>query len=495
MYRWFGCAFRHAKHASAGCPCKSFSRILLSVQPTWIPFQASEIIMMHSSLPFSIPQMQYATRSRAGPPAETINNEIDDEEDDSDEEDEDDDVDDSEYQWDYETWNLLHQGKKPGEKSRKQPLPMYKAREMVDFHMIKNRIDGLQVITDPKLEEDLKRSCHENLVDFLRRTQAAFDEIDAEQNKGKEKLDGTHDKETLKLPTNKTESQEAENMLSIEGNVPGDELKPAPEESEAQVDVETKTALTDGVEAGDQLQIVSEEGEAQLDAGTKAADSMSGEGPNEDSESLLVKEHTDVEADLASLGAVLEDIAKEDHPSAEPVNEDADKGGIHVIEVTSEEAGDDGVNVFDYDKWTAFREEEIHKELAKKAEEQKYCPTLRWKTQLVLGPGDAYHPANRKATVSVYVRELGLSKYAKLRLLSLVGKRYKAPKDELTIVSERFQHRYENQKDVLRTLLDLIEEAKKADDLVHEAKMEFTKAKEPSVDPKSKSTENLQSSM
>lgn len=40
----------------------------------------------------------------------------------------------------------------------------------------------------------------------------------------------------------------------------------------------------------------------------------------------------------------------------------------------------------------------------------------------------------------------------------------------------RYQHRYENQKDVLRTLLDLIEEAKKADQLVNDARIGFLKA-------------------
>ena len=76
----------------------------------------------------------------------------DDEDDDDDlDEDEDDEFDDVEdpngYEWDYDTWNLLHQGKKETEKSRRWPLPMYKAREMVDYHMIKNRVDGLKVIT------------------------------------------------------------------------------------------------------------------------------------------------------------------------------------------------------------------------------------------------------------------------------------------------------------------------------------------------------------
>ncbi|KAJ7535157.1 hypothetical protein O6H91_12G021200 [Diphasiastrum complanatum] len=93
-------------------------------------------------------------------------------------------------------------------------------------------------------------------------------------------------------------------------------------------------------------------------------------------------------------------------------------------------------------------------------------PILRWETRLVLGPGgDGWHPANRKVKVSVYVKELELSKKAKERLLALVGKRYNPRKDELTIVSERYSHREENRKDVLRTLYALIEEANKADEI------------------------------
>ena len=38
---------------------------------------------------------------------------------------------------------------------------------------------------------------------------------------------------------------------------------------------------------------------------------------------------------------------------------------------------------------------------------------------------------------------------------------------------DRYQHRYENQKDVLRTLLALIEEAKKADEYVNDARINF----------------------
>ncbi|KAL2652618.1 hypothetical protein R1flu_020746 [Riccia fluitans] len=93
-------------------------------------------------------------------------------------------------------------------------------------------------------------------------------------------------------------------------------------------------------------------------------------------------------------------------------------------------------------------------------------PILRWETRVVLSPGgEAYHPANRKVKVSVYVEELELNPLQREKLLAMVGKRYNPHKDELTIVSERFEAREENRKDVLRILLSLIEEAKKTDNV------------------------------
>ncbi|CAK9867719.1 unnamed protein product [Sphagnum jensenii] len=90
-------------------------------------------------------------------------------------------------------------------------------------------------------------------------------------------------------------------------------------------------------------------------------------------------------------------------------------------------------------------------------------PILRWETRVVLSPGgQAWHPANRKVKVSVYLKDLGLTPQARERMLLLVGKRYKPNNDELTITSERFDLREENRKDVLRTLYALIDEANTA---------------------------------
>ncbi|KAH6827854.1 Ribosomal protein S24/S35 [Perilla frutescens var. hirtella] len=103
-------------------------------------------------------------------------------------------------------------------------------------------------------------------------------------------------------------------------------------------------------------------------------------------------------------------------------------------------------------------------------------PILRWQTRVVFAPGgDAWHPKNRKVKLSVTVKELGLTKHQFVRLRELAGKRYTPGKDELTITSERFEHREENRKDCLRTLLALIEEAGKARTMVHEARVSDVK--------------------
>ncbi|CAJ1935419.1 unnamed protein product [Sphenostylis stenocarpa] len=81
-------------------------------------------------------------------------------------------------------------------------------------------------------------------------------------------------------------------------------------------------------------------------------------------------------------------------------------------------------------------------------------PILRWQTRVVFAPGgDAWHPKNRKVKLSVTVKELGLSKYQFRRLRELVGKCYHPGRGELTITSERYEHREENRKDCIRTLL------------------------------------------
>lgn len=103
-------------------------------------------------------------------------------------------------------------------------------------------------------------------------------------------------------------------------------------------------------------------------------------------------------------------------------------------------------------------------------------PILRWQTRVVFVPGgESWHPKNRKAKLAVTVKELGLSKNQFRRLRELVGKRYNPGKDELTISSERFEHREENRKDCLRTLLGLIEEAAKADKLVDDVRTSYVK--------------------
>ncbi|CAI0556681.1 unnamed protein product [Linum tenue] len=105
-------------------------------------------------------------------------------------------------------------------------------------------------------------------------------------------------------------------------------------------------------------------------------------------------------------------------------------------------------------------------------------PILRWQTRAVFAPGgDAWHPKNRKVKMSVTVKELGLSKHQFRRMRELVGKRYHPGKDELTITSERFEHREENRKDCLRTLFSIIEEAGKANKMAEDARVAYVKGR------------------
>ncbi|KAH9604515.1 hypothetical protein KSS87_005917 [Heliosperma pusillum] len=121
--------------------------------------------------------------------------------------------------------------------------------------------------------------------------------------------------------------------------------------------------------------------------------------------------------------------------------------------------------------------DEVAKPVDKKSDDPPGVgPILRWQTRVVFTPGgDAWHPKNRKVKLSVTVKELGLSKYQFRRLREIVGKRYHPGKDELTITSERFEHREENRKDCLRTLLSIIEEAGKANALVDETRIAYVK--------------------
>ncbi|CAJ1936624.1 unnamed protein product [Sphenostylis stenocarpa] len=103
-------------------------------------------------------------------------------------------------------------------------------------------------------------------------------------------------------------------------------------------------------------------------------------------------------------------------------------------------------------------------------------PILLWQTRVVFAlGGDARHPKTRKVKLSVTVKEFGLSKYQFRRLRELVGKRYHPGRDEHTITSERYEHREENRKDCLRTLLSLIEEVGKTNKLVDDGQSSYVK--------------------
>ncbi|KAL8150592.1 hypothetical protein V2J09_020400 [Rumex salicifolius] len=103
-------------------------------------------------------------------------------------------------------------------------------------------------------------------------------------------------------------------------------------------------------------------------------------------------------------------------------------------------------------------------------------PILTWQTRVVFAPGgDSWHPKNRKVKLSVNVKELGLSKHQFKRMRDIVGKRYHPGRNELTITSERYDEREENRKDCLRTLLNIIEEAGKANKMVDKARTLYVK--------------------
>ncbi|KAJ4769199.1 Ribosomal protein S24/S35 [Rhynchospora pubera] len=138
-----------------------------------------------------------------------------------------------------------------------------------------------------------------------------------------------------------------------------------------------------------------------------------------------------------------------------------------ALEDLTEEIGDKGKN----DKLAKQRKKKVELD-----DPPGEGPILRWESRVVFVPGgDAWHPKNRKVKLSVTVKELGLSNYAFRRLRELVGKRYHSGRDELTITSERYEHREENRKDCLRTLYELIQDAVKADKLVEEARTAYVK--------------------
>jgi hypothetical protein len=271
----------------------------------------------------------------------------------------------------------------------------------------------LIVHTDPKQEYELRKTLHEGLVEFYRKTQAAFDEIDAAVEKEQNNIEESDGKEALQIEGETSGATEGQ-MESVEGIIT--------EGKEVKISLEAVDS-SGGEEASVQVELRESESQSHLegDEALKIGQELSVEEGKDDSEELTT---TSVIDDILNDVLTVPDITVE---------------GENALETKlKEDAFGDEVNALNYDKWVAYRDQEM----AKKYEIKKHHATLRWKIQLVLGPGDVWHPANRKASVSVYVRELGLSKHAKKRLLALVGKRYKSPQDELTIVSERYVSHY-----------------------------------------------------
>eukprot|EP00249_Psilotum_nudum_P017546 c26382_g1_i1 orf=160-1806(+) len=377
------------------------------------------------------------------------------------------------YSDESDTLNLLSRGKD------KEPLPLYKAREMVDYHLSKKeRLNSLEIITDPKLEENLKEMIVHDVDEFVEKVQYLLDELHKEQEEEKTKKAKRDEVRRARRAKEKEErsrkSQENTEVSAKDDNGAG---------SDADAICKPKEKLKDDSEEfhiGGEGAVKGEDIVGKLPAtsnlkedfhmgnGDSAPSSPGKDGSSAVGETIIMSEAISGNATTASPNTL------EGERDSTLTNEDIEESKVG-------DTSNEYVGVIEFGrKLKAIQEEEARK--AKEAEGENKKPTLTWQTQLVLGPGGAWHPANRKVKVSVYVRELGLSKYAKLRLLALVGKRYNLKKDELTIVSERYQHRYENQKDVLRILVDLVEEAKKADDLVTDAKTKFLEGNQVDIE-------------
>ncbi|XP_074613142.1 small ribosomal subunit protein mS35-like isoform X2 [Acropora palmata] len=73
---------------------------------------------------------------------------------------------------------------------------------------------------------------------------------------------------------------------------------------------------------------------------------------------------------------------------------------------------------------------------------------------LFAGPS-LYHPGSRKVKLQVYLKDLVLDDHARKKMISLVGPRYNADTDELTIVADRCPTRKQN-KDYAMYLLTVL---------------------------------------
>lgn len=93
-------------------------------------------------------------------------------------------------------------------------------------------------------------------------------------------------------------------------------------------------------------------------------------------------------------------------------------------------------------------------------------PILRWTLRTVIAAGPSHHPANKKAKLQVYLRDLqeqkGLSEEALQHIARIAGPRYKPANGELTLTSERYEHREDNRRYLMKVLKDLMQEGQRA---------------------------------
>ena len=111
---------------------------------------------------------------------------------------------------------------------------------------------------------------------------------------------------------------------------------------------------------------------------------------------------------------------------------------------------------------------------------------LHWSSKMVVEPGKVgyVNPLNRKVRAWFHVRDLqehyGLSDAALARIIRLVGPRYKSDAGVVTITSDRKALREENRAEIIRIILDLVREGRRADEFVGDAESTASQQQERS---------------
>ena len=111
---------------------------------------------------------------------------------------------------------------------------------------------------------------------------------------------------------------------------------------------------------------------------------------------------------------------------------------------------------------------------------------LHWSSKMVVEPGKVgyVNPLNRKVRAWFHVRDLqehyGLSDAALARIIRLVGPRYRSDAGVVTITSDRKALREENRAEIIRIILELVREGRRADEFVGDAESTASQQQERS---------------